>query len=87
MVNPYTDEKEFRTFSCNVDDNELVWHRDKTDRIVTVVEGEGWQYQADNDLPIELKEGDTFFIPAMTYHRILKGKSDLKIKIKENLDV
>lgn len=87
LVNPYTDEKEFRTFSCNVDDNELVWHRDKTDRIVTVVEGEGWQYQTDNDLPIELKEGDTLFIPAMTYHRILKGKSDLKIKIKENLDV
>lgn len=84
MVNPYTDKGNERFFSCNLDSSELIWHRDKKDRIVTVVEGQGWKYQIDDELPIELKEGDELFIPAMTYHRIFKGKTDLRIKIKEN---
>lgn len=87
MVNPYKDNGDERFFSCNLDSNELVWHRDRNDRIVTVIEGKGWKYQVDDELPVELHEGDELFIPAMTYHRIIKGNTDLKIKIKENTDV
>jgi quercetin dioxygenase-like cupin family protein len=84
LVNPYEDNNDIRTFSESVNDSELVWHRDTEDRIVTVLEGEGWQFQMDNELPMILEEGTTFFIPKMTYHRILKGKTDLRIRIKEN---
>lgn len=73
----------YRTFKSNVDTNELKWHFDKQDREVTILESDGWEFQIDNDLPIELKEGDILFIPKHTYHRIKRGYGDLRIKIQE----
>ena len=62
MSKPYTDtvKGRFKTrvFESNTDSHELVWHRDKADRIVTVLEGNGWFFQMDNNIPIELEEGD-----------------------------
>ena len=72
-----------RVFTENVDTHELVWHRDRNDREVTIVEGNGWMVQMDNELPVVLKEGDVLHIPKNTYHRILRGTGDLKLKIKE----
>jgi len=72
-----------RLFKENLNDAELVWHRDKKDREVTIVETNGWMFQMDNELPVILNEGDVINIPKNTYHRILKGTGDLKIKIKE----
>lgn len=72
-----------RLFKENLNDAELVWHRDKKDREVTIVESNGWMFQMDNELPVILNEGDVINIPKNTYHRILKGTGDLKIKIKE----
>jgi hypothetical protein len=70
-----------RTFSSDVDETELVWHRDKEDRIVEVVENNGWMFQYDNEIPKTLKEN--IFIPKNTYHRIIKGNGDLVLKIKK----
>jgi quercetin dioxygenase-like cupin family protein len=72
-----------RVFKENTDTSELVWHRDKKDREVKVMESKGWMFQMDNELPIVLKEGDVVNIPKNTYHRILRGQGDLKIRIKE----
>ena len=72
-----------RVFKENTDTHELVWHRDKLDREVTVLESNGWMFQMDNELPIVLKEGDVIEIPKNTYHRILRGNGNLKITIKE----
>ena len=66
MVRPYSDNDSVRTFNSNVDSSELVWHRDREDRTVTVLEGKGWSFQYDDQLPIELKEGDQFLIERMT---------------------
>jgi quercetin dioxygenase-like cupin family protein len=73
-----------REFKIDIDSNELVWHKDEKDRHITILEGEGWQFQKDNELPLLLKEGDIIFIPKETYHRIIKGSSNLLINIKEN---
>jgi quercetin dioxygenase-like cupin family protein len=83
LVTPYSDKGDVRTFSEDVDSSELVWHRDRNDRLVTVLEGEGWLFQRDNELPKRLSVGDEIFIEAFTYHRILKGSTKLKIKIEE----
>mgnify|MGYP001548723636 FL=1 len=72
-----------RVFKENTDTSELVWHRDKKDREVKVMESNGWMFQMDNELPIVLKEGDVVNIPKNTYHRILRGQGDFKIRIKE----
>ena len=72
-----------RVFKENTDTSELVWHQDKKDREVKVMESNGWMFQMDNELPIVLKEGDVVNIPKNTYHRILRGQGDFKIRIKE----
>ena len=74
-----------RVFTENVDTEELVWHRDREDRKVFVVSSNGWMLQMDNELPQVLQEGQTYFIPKMTYHRIFKGSGDLKIVIDESV--
>lgn len=71
----------YRTFNEAVNNSELVWHRDKEDREVTTVGHTDWKIQFDNELPISLNE--TVKIPKNTYHRLIKGSGDLKVKIKK----
>jgi quercetin dioxygenase-like cupin family protein len=87
MSRPYTDIQiddycVQRKFDTNVDSQELYWHRDDEDRIVEVMKcGEGWKFQTDNELPINLEEGVTIFILRHEWHRVIKGSGDLLIKI------
>ena len=73
-----------RVFSESVDNNELKWHKDQYDRIVFVESGTGWKLQMDEELPQDLQEGQKYFIPKETFHRVIKGTGDLKITIIEN---
>ena len=82
-MNPYIDNDDIRTFSKSVDEMELIWHRDKEDRKITVLEGIDWKLQMDNELPVSLEVGKTYFIKKLFYHRVLKGTTDLKIRMKE----
>jgi len=75
-----------REFSSDTHQDELIWHRDKNDRIVEVISGSGWKFQRDNRLPVLLREGDRFHIPAEQYHRLLRGKTKLVVKIYEQKD-
>ena len=68
-----------REFSSNVDSSELIWHKDKEDRIVEVLQNSNWMFQMDNELPKLLV--DKLFIPKETYHRVIKGDGDLVVKI------
>ena len=72
-----------RKFSKYVDSEDLVWHRDHRDRTVEVLSGKGWSIQLDNKVPQTLTEGSTFFIKSGEYHRLIKGDSNLIIKISE----
>ena len=71
-----------RTFTMDVEASELVWHMDREDRIVKVLEGQSWYLQLDNELPKKLIEGKEYFIPKMSFHRIIKGTSNLILEIK-----
>jgi len=72
-----------RKFSSSVEADELYWHKDKCDRIVRVIAGEGWMYQEENSLPVELFPGFIFSIKKGTWHRVIRGSSDLSVLIKE----
>jgi hypothetical protein len=76
-----TEGKKVRLFTESVDDNELKWHRDREDRLVEVIEGNGWELQFDNELPIKLKKGMGLIIPEGVYHRVIKGSGSLKVSI------
>lgn len=74
--------KALRTFNESVESSELIWHMDKEDRIIVVLESNSWKLQMDNGLPIELKKGKTYFIPKMTYHRVIKGSGSLILELQ-----
>ena len=48
-MKPYVQWKKddyiLRVFHPQVDNDELVWHRDKNDRLVEVVDSDGWLFQ------------------------------------------
>ena len=83
----YTEEKNLniikRTFSENVDTSELVWHRDKKDRVVIVLSESDWMIQFDNELPKKLSLNEEIFISKNTFHRVIKGSNDLVVEIIE----
>ena len=80
-MKPYKDSSNIRVFSKDVKPLELVWHKDDEDRNIEILEGEGWKFQFDNELPLTLTKGDRIFITKHRVHRVHKGVTDLKIKI------
>jgi hypothetical protein len=81
-----SDTSWIREFDPEVTESEeYVWHRDKNNRSVEILSGDGWQFQFDNELPIIINKNDTIVIPKMVYHRILPGQNKLRIKINEKI--
>ena len=73
-----------RTFPADVDEMDLIWHADKENRIITVLEGNGWKFQFDEELPIEMTKGLSISIFEGRLHRVIKGKGLLKIKLQKH---
>ena len=87
MSKPYTqtveDGKITREFSSAVESDDLEWHQDERDRQVRVLEGNGWLLQFDAALPSELVDGRTYYVPAKTWHRVIRGGGRLVVEIEE----
>jgi hypothetical protein len=87
-MKPYSDNRQsknefIRVFDSNVSEEELIWHRDRKDREIVILEGRDWKLQYDNKLPISLEENKVYRIKAGDYHRILKGNGNLILQIRE----
>lgn len=84
-MKPYTQVKSNdiieRIFTPDIEEEELVWHRDEKDREVRVIGDTDWMFQFDNEIPQLLK--NVIFIPKDTYHRLIKGTGDLNLSILE----
>jgi len=74
-----------RTFSTDVDEMDLIWHTDKENRFIKVLEGNGWQFQYDEELPFEMTDGLGFPIMKGQIHRVIKGLGPLKIELHKNI--
>ena len=73
-----------REFSQETPSFEFVWHRDKEERIVEAMHDTDWKFQLDNLVPQKINR---IFIPKETYHRLIKGTGNLKVKVyKLNAD-
>lgn len=68
-----------RTFSPDIDEQELKWHYDLEDRTIIPLAFNDWKIQKDNSLPEEINK--TLFIKAKEWHRVIKGKTELVVKI------
>ena len=89
-VLPFEEEKIkdnifIRTFSTDVDEMDLIWHTDKENRFIKVLEGNGWQFQYDEDLPFEMTDGLGFPVMKGQIHRVIKGVGPLKIELHKNI--
>lgn len=86
-MKPYTEEvndgKILRTFSPNVESDELKWHQDLKDRKVTILEDGGWKFQIEDNLPVKLENANQLFIPKFVWHRVIKGDKNLVVEIEE----
>ena len=77
-----SDNTFIREFKQDTDSGEMVWHRDREDRIIESIGETDWKIQLDDELPKVIK--GEIFIPMGVYHRVIKGTGDLKIKLIKN---
>ena len=81
---PYTDIIETdgtisRLFSASTKPEDLKWHMDDEDRIITVLDKTNWQFQFEDQLPVPLNK--PIFIERHQWHRLIKGDGSLMIKV------
>ena len=75
--------KLIRKFSPEVDEEELKWHQDQSDRVVTILNDGGWSFQMEDQLPVKLSEASQIHIPKFVWHRVIKGPDQLIVEIEE----
>ena len=74
-----------RKFYKDTDEDELVWHRDKEDRFIMLLDGgKDWLIQLEDELP---KPIDEIFIRKDTYHRVIKGTEDMVVAIRKYVEI
>ena len=61
MDKPYTEEQischsYLRIFSINTPDEELKWHWDEEDRVISSIKETDWLFQFDNQLPQSINQ-------------------------------
>lgn len=84
MVSPYQEDyissiEVVRTFSSDVPSEELKWHWDEEDREIHFLNENDWFYQMDNGLP--QKCSGSIFIKSGVWHRVIKGETELRVRI------
>ena len=84
-MNPYQNIHQeegliIREFSESVDPIDLMWHRDLKTRAISSDSETDWQIQLENELPTFITEN---IIPALMWHRIIKGSGNLVLNIRE----
>lgn len=72
-----------REFGHDTNSEELIWHQDLRDRQVLVIKSGGWKLQMQEGLPFPLQEGRAYWVPAHSWHRVIRGHGNLVIEIRE----
>ncbi len=81
FIDRYEDGVLIRTFPKETEPHLLKWHMDNEDRVVIPVNENDWMFQFDNELPIKIDS--ELRISKGIFHRIIKGTTDLILKIEK----
>ena len=76
---PYINLGENRLFPRWIKWSALKWHMDDEDRTVEATHKTDWMLQLENKLPVSLDK--PIFIEKHQWHRLIKGKGHLTVKI------
>ena len=72
-----------QVYSEDQNDSELGWYKNTLRSVFKVKSGKKWRLHI-MDRPIqEMKVGEYYHIPRNTYYRLIKGKGNLTLKVKE----
>ena len=74
-----TGTSSLRVFSTDLDQTDLVWHRDPETRIIEAVGDTDWKVQLEGGLPQSLTVPVT--VPVGEWHRLVKGAGEVTLKI------
>ena len=78
-------EYRIRTFSMNIDQRDLTWHRSDTrSRTIHILQGTGWKFLVEDRPTIEFKVGIDYHLPKQGKCQLQKGVDDLVIRIEEH---
>jgi len=77
----YSSDTILRHFDKTAPDHLYKWHADDEDRYVESLNENDWSFQFDNELPQSLEPNKIINIPKGLIHRLIKGSSELSIKI------
>lgn len=78
---PFTETGTTRVFSEKLNPEELLWHWDEQDRLITAQHDTDWMFQVDNELPFDLQKGISLFVAEGIWHRLIKGTGDLTLTV------
>jgi len=82
---PFTEERYngyiIRHFDPSYPEHLYKWHWDNEDRTVIALNESDWKFQFDNEFPVKLEKNCSIFIPEGVIHRIIKGTTELTLKI------
>ena len=72
--------KTTRLFSKDLTQEDLKWHFDDEDRIISSKDPTDWLFQFDNKLPQKIN--GTIHIKKGKWHRLIKGSGDITLVIE-----
>ena len=72
-----------RSFDKDTPQEDMVWHRDRQNRIMRPLNDTDWLFQMDNQLPEPMQRGKMIFVPRNVYHRAIVGKKGFIVEIQE----
>ena len=67
----------------SIDHPELSWHKDNKTRFMQVLEGVGWKFQFKDEPAREVGPGTSIHVNKNCIHKLIKGSTDLKVRIVE----
>jgi len=68
-----------RHYDNKIKKEDLPWVRNPEDMTIEPLSNNDWLFQIDNELPIPIDKN--IFIPKEIYHRIIKGVTELNLKV------
>ena len=73
--------------TINNDTKHFVWHKDKYDRVIYIIDGFDWFLQMEHEIPYKMRKNQNQYIKKEVWHRIFCTNSnednDLVISILE----
>jgi hypothetical protein len=83
IESPLDATKTTRLFSKDLTQEDLKWHFDDEDRIISSKNPTDWLFQFDNKLPQKID--NEIYIKKGEWHRLIKGSSDIILIIERIL--